>query len=53
MIGDKVGVGIMDVIVFGEKLSLVFFVFGDKDVLPGDFVEKLPHLLSQQNTLTS
>lgn len=53
MIGDKDGVGIMDVIVLGEKLSLVFFIFGDKDVLPGDFVEKLPHLLSQQNTLIS
>lgn len=52
MIGDKDGVGIMDVIVLGEKLSLVFFIFG-KDVLPGDFVEKLPHLLSQQNTLIS
>lgn len=36
IIGDKVGIEIMDVIVLVEKLSLVFFVFGDTDVVPDE-----------------
>lgn len=60
MIGDKVGIEIMDVIVPVEKLSLVFFVFGDTDVVPdetmvvdGHCVAMLLLFPTQQSTLIS